>query len=168
MITYRDAGVADIPAIDALFRASFVGTFGHLYPPEDLTAFLAKYTAQAWADDLTQADLRIRLAEEDGAAIGFAKVSDITLPVTPAGPALELRQLYLLEGAKGRGVADALMHWAIDQAKGRGAEELFLSVYVDNHRGKRFYARYGFEDVGAYTFMVGSHADEDRLMRRAI
>lgn len=168
MIAYRDAGAGDVAAIAALFRTSFVGTFGHLYPPEDLATFLTKYTPAAWADDLAQPGLGIRLAEEDGAVIGFAKIGGVTLPVTPAGPALELRQLYLLDAAKGRGVADALMEWALDQARARGAGEMFLSVYVDNHRAKRFYARHGFADIGRYTFMVGNHGDEDRLMRRAL
>jgi hypothetical protein len=41
-------------------------------------------------------------------------------------------------------------------------------VFVDNVRAQRFYARYGFQDVGRYAFMVGSHEDEDRLMRLAL
>ena len=45
---------------------------------------------------------------------------------------------------------------------------MWLSVYVDNHRARRFYARNGFEDRGRYAFMVGAHADEDRLMRRML
>lgn len=164
-VTYRDATPADLSAVDALFRASFVATFGELYRPEDLAEFLAGFTPEAWAWELAQPDLEIRLAEEDGALIGFAKVSDPTLPVEPVGQALELRQLYLADAAKGRGVADALMGWVMDQARVRDAGELFLSVYVDNQRAKAFYARYGFTDVGKYEFPVGRHLDEDRLMR---
>lgn len=164
-VTYRDATPADIPAIDGLFRASFIATFGPLYAPEDLADFLAGFTPEAWAAELAQPDLAIHLAKEDGDLIGFAKVSDPTLPVEPAGPALELRQLYLADAAKGRGVAQALMTWVVDQARARGAGELFLSVYVDNHRAKAFYARYGFVDIGKYEFPVGQHLDEDRLMR---
>lgn len=164
-VTYRDATPADLVAVDALFRASFVATFGPLYAPADLAEFLAGFTPAAWAAELAQPDLAIRLAEEDGALIGFAKVSDVGLPVTPAGPALELRQLYLADAAKGRGVAGALMQWVRDEAARRGALELFLSVYVDNHRAKAFYARSGFVDIGRYDFPVGQHLDEDRLMR---
>ena len=50
----------------------------------------------------------------------------------------------------------------------RFAKELVLSVYVDNHRARRFYERYGFEVVGKYDFMVGSHADEDLILRHFI
>lgn len=167
-VTYRDATPADLPAVDALFRDSFVATFGDLYAPADLAEFLGGFTPEAWAAELAQPDLAIHLAEEDVALIGFAKIADPTLPVEPAGPALELRQLYLAEAAKGRGVANALMTWVTDQARARDAGELFLSVYVDNHRAKAFYARYGFEDIGKYEFPVGKQLDEDRLMRLAL
>ena len=49
----------------------------------------------------------------------------------------------------------ALTDWAIDEARRQGFEELYLTVYVDNHRARRFYDRYGFEAVGPYDFMVG-------------
>jgi ribosomal protein S18 acetylase RimI-like enzyme len=57
------------------------------------------------------------------------------------------------------------MDWVLEEARRRGAEQLFLSVFTDNHRARRFYARYGFEPVGTYAFMVGTHADEDIIMR---
>ena len=57
------------------------------------------------------------------------------------------------------------MDWALQQARERGAEQIWLSVFSENHRAKRFYERYGFADQGPYAFMVGNHADEDRLYR---
>jgi ribosomal protein S18 acetylase RimI-like enzyme len=57
------------------------------------------------------------------------------------------------------------MDWVLGEARARRAPELYLSVYIDNHRARRFYDRYGFEPVGRYDFMVGNHADEDILMR---
>jgi ribosomal protein S18 acetylase RimI-like enzyme len=162
---YRDATAADLPAIDMLFRASFVATFGHLYRAEDLAAFLAMFTPEAWAGEFAQPDLAFRLAEDAEGLAGFAKISALTLPAETGAPATELRQLYLSERAKGSGAAQVLMDWAIDSARARGAAELWLSVYIDNHRARRFYERNGFQDMGPYVFMVGDHADEDRLMR---
>lgn len=165
---YRDATAADLPAIDALFRESFVATFGHLYRDEDLAEFLAKFTPEAWAGEFAEPGLAFRIAEDAEGLAGFAKISNLTLPAETEARTTELRQLYLAERAKGSGAAQALLDWVVTQGQARGSEELWLSVYTDNHRARRFYDRNGFEDRGAYHFMVGSHADEDRLMRRML
>lgn len=60
------------------------------------------------------------------------------------------------------------MDWTIATARARGASELILSVYVDNHRAKAFYTRYGFVDIGRYDFPVGDTIDEDRIMRLSL
>ncbi len=162
---HRDATAADLPAIDALFRRSFAATFGHLYAPEDLAAFFARFTPESWANEFATPDYAFRVAEDDLGLAGYAKISALTLPAQTSANALELRQIYLDDRAKGSGAAQALLDWAIDTARTRGAEELWLSVYVDNHRAKRFYERNGFEDMGRYAFMVGAHEDEDRMCR---
>lgn len=164
-MTDRDATPADAEAIAALFATSFTATFGHLYAAPDLATFLAGFTLAGWRAELADPAIAVRVAEIAGTLAGFAKSGPLTLPVTPTGPARELRQLYLADAAKGTGLAQALTAWTIADARARGAHELFLSVYIDNIRAIRFYERLGFVDIGAYVFMVGTHADEDRLMR---
>ena len=144
---------------------TFRDTFGHLYTAENLATFLENHSEENWRTELNDPTLTIRLAEQDGETVGFAKVGPHRLPHAAGGPAAELRQLYVLIPWHGTGVAQTLMAWAMDQGRARGAEEMFLSVFVDNHRAQRFYARYGFEAVGSYAFMVGDHADEDIIMR---
>jgi ribosomal protein S18 acetylase RimI-like enzyme len=164
-IVYRDATPADVGAIDALYRAVFAETFAHLYDPADLAAFFARYTREAWLEEMADPELAFHLAEQDGELAAFVKTGRISLPVRPEVPAAELRQLYIAAPCRGRGIADALMGWTLARARANGAEELYLSVFVDNHRARRFYTRYGFEVVGRYDFMVGTHADEDLIMR---
>ena len=60
------------------------------------------------------------------------------------------------------------MGWTFEEAARRAATRMYLTVYVDNHRARRLYERYGFEVVGRYDFMVGSHADEDLILRKAL
>ena len=165
MIAFRDGVVQDAAAIDALFRASFTETFSHLYDPRDLAAFFAAFTLEAWRAELADPDFAFRLAEEDGRLAGYAKLAPISLPVEPEGPAAELRQLYIAAPWRGAGVAQSLIAWVTETASGRGADWLYLSVFVDNHRARRFYDRYGFEAAGRYAFLVGNHADEDLIMR---
>ena len=167
-MSFRDATAADLPAIDRVFRQRFCDTFAHLYDPADLTAFFASFTPEAWAGEFADPRYGFRVAEVDGEIVGYLKLGPSALPVDTDKRALELRQIYVLKAHHGSGIAAALSEWAIDEARRGGFEELYLTVYVDNHRARRFYDRYGFEAVGRYEFMVGSHADEDIIMRKAL
>jgi GNAT superfamily N-acetyltransferase len=165
MIAYRNAGVEDAEAIDALFRKGFVDTFGHLYDPRDLALFFEGFALEKWRSELADPDFAFRLAEDEGVLAGYAKVASVSLPVEPGGPAMELRQLYVLQDWHGSGIARVLIDWVFDEARRRGAQEVYLSVFTENHRAKRFYERHGFEGIGPTIFMVGNQADADILMR---
>lgn len=163
--TYRDATADDAPLMARLGPETFTETFGHLYTPENLAAFLLNHSVENWTAELTDPRFTVRIAEQDGEAVGFAKLGPPSLPFEVTGPTVELRQFYVLKPWQGTGVARALMDWVLEEARRRRAEQLFLSVFTDNIRAQRFYARYGFEPVGTYAFMVGTHADEDIIMR---
>jgi diamine N-acetyltransferase len=165
MIRYRDAAPADAALVADLHRRAFIETFGHLYRPEDLAAFLRRLGEEGFRGELADGQHQIRLAETEAGAVAFAKLGPLTLPVEPNGPTLELRQLYVLKSRQGTGIADALMAWLLEQARARGTKTLYLSVWSRNDRARRFYARYGFAYVGPCKFMVGSQADEDEIMR---
>ena len=96
------------------------------------------------------------------------KLGPLTLPVEANVPAMLLDQLYVLKEHHGAGIAQALMDWALEEAGGAARANCILTVFVDNHRARRFYDRYGFEAVGRYDFMVGNHADEDVIMRKML
>jgi ribosomal protein S18 acetylase RimI-like enzyme len=163
---YRDATPADAAVLSALAAATFIDTFGTLYDLADLNPFIAGYTPAAYAAELDDPDIRVRLVTIGGVAIGFCKVSSLKLPAPdPAPGAVELRQLYLYKPWHGLGIADALTDWAKAVARARGATEIWLSVFTNNNRARRFYARHGFAEIAPYAFMVGTRADEDILCR---
>jgi len=164
-ISYRNAGPEDAAALADLGRRTFTETFGHLYTPENLQAFLLSHSEEGWTRELADPAFAIRIAEEDGQFAAYAKLGPPSLPFEPRGHPIELRQFYVLKPWHGRGIAQALMEWALAEAKARQADEMYLSVFVDNHRARRFYERYGFQFVQPYAFMVGDHADEDHILR---
>jgi ribosomal protein S18 acetylase RimI-like enzyme len=164
-ISYRRAGPEDAAAIGRLFRAVFCDTFAHLYRPEDLDAFLSKFTPDAWAAELSDEHYAFQVAEAGGQVVGFVKLGPPQLPVEGKQPWVELRQLYISSEWRGAGAARELMDWALGEAKARGGEGLYLTVYTENWRARRFYEKYGFVEVGPYAFMVGEQADEDLIMR---
>src|SRR3546814_21139386 len=112
---------ADAEAIAAFANGSFTHTFGHIYDPADLSAFLADWNppdrvrAQIASDDYDIALVR----DAAGALLGYIKMGpvDFELPEgQPADAAVELHQLYVAEAAKGTGVAAALMDWETGRA----------------------------------------------------
>ncbi len=167
-LRFRNARPADSAALADLGRRSFVETFGHLYTPGNLAAFLENHRQANWAERLDDPSFIVRVAESAGALVAYATLGPPSLPFEPRGSSIELRQFYLLRPWHGTGIAAELMDWVIAEAKRQGADDLYLSVFVDNHRARRFYARYGFEFVGIYAFMVGAHADEDHVMRLSL
>jgi len=169
MIIYRDALPADGPALAHMARRCFTETFGNLYRQEDLAAFLdAAFGATGLPSQIDDPTYAVRLALDGDAIAGFCKIGPVAFPGDWPSDAIELHQLYVLGPWQGEGIAPALMDWALAACRTRGAREVILSVYVDNHRARRFYERYGFSEIGQYTFMVGRHEDDDRLMRLAL
>jgi len=167
-IRYRMAAPRDAERLIALFHGCFRDTFGQMYKPEDLALFLDGHTPEHWRKQLENADYAVRLVEDGDDLAGFIKLGPLEFPVEPRGKVIELRQLYVLGPWQGSGAARELMDWGMAEARRRGADELYLSVFTGNHRARRFYARYGFEEIGPYAFMVGNQADEDIIMRLAL
>ena len=167
-ITYRDASAADAAALASFAERSFAETFGHLYPPEDLSAFVSeKYQTQVIAAELADADTRYVLALRDGAIVGYSKLGEVDMDVD-ATDALELHRLYVDTSVKGAGVAKTLMDDGLAWARGKGARAMFLSVWENNARAQAFYKRYGFEHVKEHEFMVGRVADRDFIWKLAL
>ncbi|MFM6852735.1 MAG: N-acetyltransferase family protein [Sphingopyxis sp.] len=167
--------VADAPALAAMAQAAFRATFAHMpYPPHELTAFLDEAMGPArYAAQIADPAYALRVARDgDGAIVGFIKMGPNDLPMPDGEPSLdqtrELHQLYLLDSAKGSGVAQRLMAWGMDEARGHGARALYLSVFSENIRAQRFYARHGFVEIGKNPFRVGSTVDDDRVWKCAL
>ncbi len=167
-VTYRTATPDDAPALSRLGAATFVETFGHLYSSTNLATFLENHTVDNWTAALA-GSAAARLAEVDGAAVGYARIDRMTLPVDPGDrPGVQLYQLYVLKDWHGGGIAPVLMDWMIAEARAQGASDLWLSVYTDNPRARAFYRRYGFVEVMPYAFMVGTQADDDIICKLAL
>jgi ribosomal protein S18 acetylase RimI-like enzyme len=166
--TIRRAVLADAAVLAELGAATFVETFGHLYTPEDLQAFLDEsHTVEAYAKVLANPDYALWIAEVDGRAIGYAQAGRCGLPHEDVRPEDgELKRLYLRadaqNGGTGRALMDAAMAWLLRD----GPRTLWLSVWSENLGAQRFYARYGFGFAGEYAFIVGEQRDREFMYRR--
>ena len=74
-IAFRMAGTDDAPALSKLGAETFTATFGHLYDPGDLAAFLVNHAEANWRQELEDPEFAVLLAvDDDGTAVGYAKV----------------------------------------------------------------------------------------------
>src|SRR5690242_20220304 len=84
----RRAMLADAEALVAIGRATFAETFGRLYPPEDLAAFLDEaHSLERAQSDLADPRTAVWLAGAGGEVVGYAVAGPCKLPhpeVTPA------------------------------------------------------------------------------------
>lgn len=168
MIDYRDAIPADGSALDAMARQIWLETFGHSASAEDIALFVADAFGPQGRLIASLADPahHVRLACADAAIAGFAKLSPLWLADPAIAPgAVQLSQLYVARPWHGKGVAQALMDWAIGEARARGAPALVLTVWEENDRAKAFYDRYGFVHIGDYAFPTGNQIDRDLIMQ---
>lgn len=164
----RRAGSQDVEALSAIGARTFADTFGHLYPAEDLQAFLAEaYGLARTRADLAHPDKASWLVEADGQAVGYALAGPCDLPHSDVTPACgELKRIYFLKGWQGGGLGRRLFAETIAWLQARGPRDVWIGVWSENYGAQRFYARHGFEKVGEYGFRVGRTVDHEFIFRR--
>ena len=95
----------------------------------------------------------VSVAAVDGRVVGSCTIAPVG--GLRQGETGHVGELGILVGEpyRGRGVGSALLHHALDGAVGR-FEQVRLSVFADNDRARRLYARHGFVPCGHIPRMV--------------
>lgn len=165
----RQATEADATALAQLSKEAFLQAFGHLYPEDDLQAFLAgSYSVEKQVAAISAPGHAVLLLEGDaGAAVGYAAVGPCGLPHPDVQDGHgELKRLYLLPEAQNGGwggrLFDAAMAWLLRD----GPRPVWIGVWSENHGAQRFYGRRGWVRVGEYEFPVGRVRDHEYILRR--
>ncbi|WP_312239162.1 GNAT family N-acetyltransferase [Stenotrophomonas sp.] len=169
MYAIRRATVEDAPTLSVLATRTFVETFGHLYPAQDLQGFLEEaYAVDRQRVILGHPDYAVWLLERDGVAVGHAAAGPCGLPHADVQPGDgELKRLYLIKDEQSCGWGSRLLETALEWLEHDGPRTLWLGVWSENFGAQRFYARYGFSKVGTYEFPVGSVRDLEFILKRA-
>lgn len=168
-VSYRQPRRDELSRLGDLGAELFTDTFGHLYAAHDLAAFLQRvFSLESMTADF-ESGRQFWIAEQDGNWIGYCKMGPLSLPVETHGRrALELKQMYVRRDYHGQGVAKELMLKFLQWGVSHAAEDLYISCWSENHRALAFYRRFGFEVIGAYTFWVGSHGDDERILKHQL
>jgi diamine N-acetyltransferase len=167
-LSIRRATPADAQAVSRIATRTFTGTFGHLYPDEDLQAFLRdSYAVEKQALILSLDAYAIWLLERDGEAVGHAAAGPCGLPHPGVRPGDgELKRLYVLPEFQNGGWGQRLFETALAWLERDGPRPLWISVWSENLGAQRFYARAGFALAGEYEFEVGRARDREFIFHR--
>jgi ribosomal protein S18 acetylase RimI-like enzyme len=105
------------------------------------------------------------VAEEDGAAIGFAGYELNHL----AGSMSKLHKLYLLPSSQGKGVGKALLLEVAKRAREAGQKSLVLNVNKQNKKAIDFYRVLGFVTIRQEVNDIGSgYVMDDDVMELSL
>jgi ribosomal protein S18 acetylase RimI-like enzyme len=166
--TIRRAGAADAEALAAIGVATFLETFGHLYPQRDLEHYLHEaYNLARTEADLADPAKASWLVEVDGQVVGYATAGPCALPHPDVTAGCgEVKRIYVARTHQGSGLAARLFSEATAWLERDGPRPIWLGVWSENHRALKFYARHGFQKAGEYDFHVGDTVDREYILRR--
>jgi ribosomal protein S18 acetylase RimI-like enzyme len=170
MLRIRRAQPGDAERLTALAQKTYVTAFGHSFTPPDLAAHLeTELSAERIAAILLQ-DI-VLVAEVDEQLVGFLQCGSNTVLCDGfTVPEQEVRRLYVDAALQNQGIGARLMAAALALPDLQEAAAIVLDVWEHNPAAQRFYARYGFEVVGARAFVVASGAETSRdliMVRRS-
>ena len=132
------------------WRETYVAAFASFTPP-----ICCHLNATCPSNGPVDRSHTVLLAEAETGWGGFCVVR-------PAGPAMELRRLYVPDGCQGRGIGSRSLRTALAHPDGR-ADASCLTCGSGNHGAPAVRAPYGFQVVGRRSFAVCQGGNDDLI-----
>jgi ribosomal protein S18 acetylase RimI-like enzyme len=151
----RVAGAGDADVVAALINA--INSLDHGAPELPMTPDVVRRDLLG-----LQPKALLRLAELDGAVVGFA-TAGFVYDAERSADALMLLDLYVVPEARRRGAARALMANLAAEAKRRGAGCLWWGVDEGDDEATLFYRAIGARSEGRFSGELLEGAALDRL-----
>lgn len=152
--------------LSELGKETFYEWFTEGNNPDDVR----EYAEQAFSLDQINNELEepgtvFMLAQEDDQVAGYMKLRLSDEVSFPGKRCLELHRLYITRDFIRKKVGSIFMKHAIGYATTNGFDILWLGVWEKNERALAFYKKWGFEQFSAHTFMLGTDAQTDLMMK---
>ena len=166
-ITIKKAGENDISLLANLSWQTFFDTYASYNTKEDMELFMNKnFSKKVVEKEVLDTTTDFYLACLKREVVGYVKLIASEKPEGLTGEkSFEVARLYAVKNKIGSGVGKALMEHCIETARTRNADALWLGVWSRNQHAIQFYRKFGFEKFGDSTFMLGTDAQDDWLMK---
>jgi GNAT superfamily N-acetyltransferase len=137
-IEIRPAAADDVPAIVAMLADDDLGN------ARESPADLAPYNA-AFARLAADPNQLLLVAVRDGAVVGTLQLTIIAGLSRRGATRAVLEAVRVERGARGAGIGEQLVGWAVAEARRRGCQLVQLTSDKSRARAHRFYERLGFK-----------------------
>lgn len=128
---------ADLPDLLTLMRGYC--DFYEVNPSDE--ALLAM--SRALISDPAREGMQLIARDQQGTAVGFATIFWTWATTMGAARIGLMNDLFVAPGARGTGLADALIEACRDKCRAHGAAHLTWQTALDNHRAQAVYDRIG-------------------------
>lgn len=166
----RQAAKADANLISVLSAV----TFYEAYFEQDSANNLANYITETFAPEKMRTEIEdpnsiFFIIFKDEKAVGYAKLrTGEPHESVKNEPAIELQRIYILERVFGAGIGEILLGHSIKIARKKGFKVIWLGVWEENRRAQKFYAKYGFEQVGTLRFPYGKEVGTNLVLQKIL
>lgn len=159
--------VEQVALLRDLAVRTFEETFAATNSRENMDHYYARcFNEQVLREELQHPDSWWYFIESGGALAGYLKVNvGQAQTELQEDDGFEVERIYVLKEFYGTGAGAALMEHAIQLGREKGKKYLWLGVHEENYRALRFYEKFGLQEFGDHTFMMGKQPQRDVLMR---
>ena len=166
--TIERIGIERAHQLANLQIATFREAYSDVHSPENIGAYCkANYTTALAGADLAAGETLCCLGLVDSAALGYYLIKHVDCPIHLDSSSSELKQIYVLRSAYGRGLGRSLYEHAVAAVAAAGRKWIWLCVSDINYRAQAFYRKLGFAKLGAGPVLeVGSDRLESSILAR--
>ncbi len=169
-IKIEPAGLKDASLIHVLGAVTFYEAYCAQDEPPDLANYIvAAFNPEQIKSELADANSTFFIAFLDGKAVGYAKLRENKkVDCVKTQNTIELQRIYILRQVYGCGIGEQLLRHCLDEAARKTRDTLWLSVWEENLRARKFYAKHGFEFVGRMSFPYASQVGTNLIMEKRL
>jgi GNAT superfamily N-acetyltransferase len=136
-VIIRRATAEDVPAIVAMLADDELGALRE--SPDDLTPYERAFAAI----DAAEHEVLV-VAERDGEVVGTLQLTVLRGLSRQGASRAQVEGVRVASAARGQGLGEELMRWAVDEAKARGCAVVQFTSDKSRLDAHRFYLRLGF------------------------
>ena len=166
----RSASLTDARLLAELGAKTFQDTFKSSNTEVDMELYLANnFSIEQLEHELKEDGTTFIIAEENGKAVGFAKMRKHHEPEgLNESNQIEIERIYSCKEYIGKSVGKTLMEACLSIAKSAGHKVAWLGVWEHNLRAISFYEKWGFKQFGTHPFVLGTDLQTDILMKKEL